>query len=66
MAQGVPKAERAAIAERLEVDAESAALRVERRYIDVDDITFEISVNLYPADRYSVRTQITQGIGKKT
>jgi DNA-binding GntR family transcriptional regulator len=49
----------ASIAKRLDVDPESAALRVKRRYVAIDGMTFEISVNLYPADRYSVQTVIS-------
>lgn len=48
----------AAIARLLSVEPESAALLVKRRYVAAPNSTFEISANLYPASRYSVRTVI--------
>lgn len=38
----------------------SAALLVKRRYVTHSGDTYEISFNLYPADRYSVRSVIRQ------
>jgi len=47
-----------AIAALLSAEPDSAALQVTRRYIAHTSATFEISVNLYPAGRYSVRSII--------
>jgi DNA-binding GntR family transcriptional regulator len=46
------------VAELLAAEPESSALLVTRRYVDEAGSIFEISVNLYPSDRYSVRTII--------
>lgn len=46
------------IAGLLAAEPESAALMVTRRYVTEAGATFEVSVNLYPANRYSVRTII--------
>jgi len=46
----------------LGTEAESAALQVARRYVAHTGATFEISVNLYPASRYSVRSVIRQRV----
>ena len=46
------------IAGLLAADPESAALLVMRRYVADSGATFEISANLYPANRYTVRTII--------
>ncbi|MFG1374295.1 GntR family transcriptional regulator [Xanthobacter oligotrophicus] len=47
-----------AIAGLLAAEPESAALLVLRRYVADAGVTFEVSANLYPANRYSVRTII--------
>ncbi|MDB5362442.1 MAG: GntR family transcriptional regulator [Rhodospirillales bacterium] len=44
----------------LGVEPKSAALLVKRRYVAHTGDTYEISYNLYPADRYSVRSVIRQ------
>jgi len=48
----------ASLAQSLQVEPESAALLVARRYVSHTGITFEVSQNLYPSDRYSVRSLI--------
>jgi len=42
-----------ALAEPLQADAGSAALKITRRYLDSADIAFEISVSIHPADRFT-------------
>lgn len=49
-----------ALAPMLEAEAETAALLVRRRYVSHTGATFEISLNLYPAEKYSVRSVIRQ------
>ena len=49
-------------ADLLHAEAESAALMVSRRYVAHTGATFEISLNLYPASRYSVRSVIRQRV----
>ncbi len=49
-------------ADLLHAEAESAALMVSRRYVAHTGATFEISQNLYPASRYSVRSVIRQRV----
>jgi len=44
----------------LDAEPRSAALLVKRRYVAHTGDTYEISYNLYPADRYSVRSVIRQ------
>jgi DNA-binding GntR family transcriptional regulator len=44
----------------LGAEPRSAALLVKRRYVTHTSDTYEISYNLYPADRYSVRTVIRE------
>lgn len=48
------------MAESLEVEAGSPALMVRRRYVAVPDRAFEITHNLFPADRYSVSSVFRQ------
>lgn len=48
------------MAELLGAAPESAALLVKRRYVAHTADTYEISYNLYPADRYAVRSVIRQ------
>lgn len=48
------------IAALLGAEPRSAALLVKRRYVTHTSDTYEISYNLYPADRYSVRTVIRE------
>ncbi|CEJ15268.1 Trehalose operon transcriptional repressor [bacterium YEK0313] len=48
------------IAALLEADPESPALRVVRRYVAHTGATFELSQNLYPAGRYSMRSLLRQ------
>lgn len=50
----------AALCPLLKAEPGSAALLVRRRYVSHAGATFEVSENLYPADRYSVRTVIRQ------
>ncbi|MDF1790755.1 MAG: GntR family transcriptional regulator [Thalassobaculaceae bacterium] len=49
-------------AKLLSADAETAALMVSRRYVAHTGATFEVSLNLYPASRYSVRSVIRQRV----
>ncbi|MEQ8396022.1 GntR family transcriptional regulator [Thalassobaculum sp.] len=46
----------------LAAEAETAALMVSRRYVAHTGATFEVSLNLYPASRYSVRSVIRQRV----
>jgi DNA-binding GntR family transcriptional regulator len=46
------------LAQSLEVESQSAALLVARRYVSHTGVTFEVTQNLYPSDRYSVRSLI--------
>ncbi len=50
----------ASLCRLLRAKSGSAALLVRRRYVSHTGTTFEISENLYPADRYSVRSVIRQ------
>ncbi len=52
----------AAMADLLHAGTETAALAVKRRYVANNGQTFELSYNLYPATRYSVRSVIRQRI----
>lgn len=47
------------IAASLEADAASPALVVRRRYVEKGGSTFEISLSIYPADRYAYTTRLT-------
>jgi DNA-binding GntR family transcriptional regulator len=44
----------------LGVEGDSAALLVKRRYVAHTGETFEVSHNLYPANRYRIRSVIRQ------
>ncbi len=46
------------IAVLIDAEPEEPALMVTRRYVDSGGHTFEVSLNLYPADRYLVRSII--------
>jgi DNA-binding GntR family transcriptional regulator len=48
----------ALLAGQLDVEAGSPALLVARRYVSHTGVTFEVAQNLYPSDRYSVRSLI--------
>ena len=48
------------IAEMLQAAPNSPALLVRRRYIAHTGLTFEVTHNLYPADRYAIETVIRQ------
>jgi DNA-binding GntR family transcriptional regulator len=50
----------AALAAQLRAEPDSPALFLRRRYIASTGATFEVSLNLYPADRYSVQSVIRQ------
>lgn len=50
----------AQVAKLLVAEAGGAALLVERRYVAHTGATFEVSHNLYPADRYSIYSVIRQ------
>ncbi len=49
-----------AMAELLKPDGETAGLLVKRRYVSHTGETFELSQNLYPAGRYTIRNVIRQ------
>jgi len=44
----------------LDAEPNSAALMVRRRYVAHTGVTFEVSHNIYPADRYSISSVIRQ------
>ena len=46
----------------LNAEADTAALMMSRRYVAHTGATFEITLNLYPASRYSVRSVIRQRV----
>lgn len=46
------------LAAPLSVEPGSPALMVARRYVSHTGVTFEVAQNLYPSDRYSVRSMI--------
>lgn len=48
------------LTEILGADQKSAGLRVERRYVAHTGATFEVTQNLYPADRFSIYSVIRQ------
>jgi GntR family transcriptional regulator len=48
------------IAKVLQTEANSSGLLVKRRYVAHTGLAFEISHNLYPADRYSIESVIRQ------
>lgn len=48
----------AGLAPALEAEAGTPALMVRRRYVAQDGRGFEVSLNLYPADRYAMQTVI--------
>lgn len=50
--------EDAAIARALNQESGASALRIIRRYLDVDGEVFEISVSVHPADRFSVSMRL--------
>ncbi|WP_310634376.1 GntR family transcriptional regulator [Paraburkholderia sp.] len=48
------------MAARLAVEAGTAALRVVRRYLDAAGKTFEVSVTVHPAERFSISMRLTR------
>ena len=48
-----------AIAHLLAAEAGNACLVVRRRYMNQEGSTFQVAINFYPAERYSVRTVLT-------
>ncbi|MGJ7499899.1 GntR family transcriptional regulator [Variovorax sp. ZT5P49] len=48
----------AAMAKALHVEQGAAALKIVRRYMDADGQTFEVSVSVHPADRFSVSMRL--------
>ncbi|WP_243751202.1 UTRA domain-containing protein [Paraburkholderia sp. BL10I2N1] len=48
----------AEMAERLHVEQGSAALEIVRRYLDAAGETFEVSVSVHPAERFSVSMRL--------
>lgn len=46
------------IADRLMVDKGTAALEIVRRYIDSAGETFEVSISVHPAERFSVSMRL--------
>ena len=55
-AMAVPKR----LAEALQADVGSPALKIVRRYIDAANEIFEISVTVHPADRFTFSTELTR------
>ena len=53
----------AGVADLLSAQPESAGLVVRRRYINENGSTFQIAANIYPAERYSVRTVLAPANG---
>ena len=53
----------AGVANLLSAQPESAGLVVRRRYINENGSTFQIAANIYPAERYSVRTVLAPANG---
>ncbi|MEQ1596901.1 MAG: GntR family transcriptional regulator [Casimicrobium sp.] len=52
----VPKA----LAKALQAEAGSPALRITRRYIDAEGETFEVSITVHPADRFTFSSRMTR------
>lgn len=52
----IPKA----LAEELRVDAGAPALKVIRKYLDLSDEVFEISVSVHPADRFTFSMEMSR------
>ncbi|WP_321889075.1 GntR family transcriptional regulator [Paraburkholderia bannensis] len=48
------------MAKRLAVDAGTAALRVVRQYLDASGKSFEVSVTVHPAERFSISMRLTR------
>ena len=48
------------LAAELKADANSAALKIVRRYLDSSDQVFEISVSVHPADRFNFAMEMTR------
>jgi DNA-binding GntR family transcriptional regulator len=46
------------MAERLRVDKGTAALEIVRRYLDSSGETFEVSISVHPAERFSVSMRL--------
>jgi DNA-binding GntR family transcriptional regulator len=46
------------MAKRLSVKAGTAALEIVRRYLDASGATFEVSVSVHPAERFSVSMRL--------
>jgi DNA-binding GntR family transcriptional regulator len=46
------------MAERLRVEKGTAALEIVRRYLDSSGATFEISISIHPAERFSVAMRL--------
>ncbi|WP_404989961.1 MULTISPECIES: UTRA domain-containing protein [Caballeronia] len=53
----------AEMARRLRVEAGTAALEIVRRYLDASGATFEISVTVHPAERFSVSMRLKRSPG---
>ncbi|WP_241814102.1 UTRA domain-containing protein [Caballeronia zhejiangensis] len=54
----------AEMARRLRVEAGTAALEIVRRYLDAGGATFEISVTVHPAERFSVSMRLKRSPGE--
>ena len=52
----------ASMAKALRVEQGSAALKIVRRYTDADGQTFEVSVSVHPADRFSVSMRLQRSV----
>lgn len=51
------------MARALRVAQGAAALKIVRRYMDADGQTFEVSVSVHPADRFSVSMRLQRSVG---
>lgn len=52
----------AADASRMEVESDSPGLSLLRRYFDGTGEFFEVELSIYPADRFTFRTELTRTI----
>lgn len=52
----------AEIAEALQIQAGAPALRIVRQYLDADELAFEMSVTVHPAERFSVSMRLQRSV----
>lgn len=51
-----------AMAKALRLEQGAAALKIVRRYLDADGQTFEVSISVHPADRFSVSMRLQRSV----